>query len=270
MPDWSRIFPDADHRWTMGLRPGDAAEFFRPRDTTGEVLRERRRWLADEPDKYVVATQECKTCLADSLALAESLGSVLPSSGAVDLTTHAVALGCAWESDIVWLRPYDDGTYQVVGGVVCFPSSWALTDKVGLPIGDVHAPVPGLNLALGRKIDRFLAMLNTGDAWTRENWSLSRSDERNQHTSRPRLGFDDSITADDVWIRLEHQLLLRLHPSGGVLFGIRIELIPLAEFRTGTDAARRLARAIATMSSEAAEYKIFAPARERLIALLKE
>jgi hypothetical protein len=268
MPDWSRIFPDADHRWTMGLRPGDAAEFFRPRDPTGEVLRERRRWLMDEPQKYVVATPECETCLADSLALAVSLGFVLPNSGATDLPTRALVLGCAWESDFVWLLPDDGGTYHVVGGVVCFPSSWALTDKVGLPIGDVHAPVPGLNLALGRQIDRFISMLKTGDAWTRENWSLSRSDERNQHTSRPRLQFDDSITADDVWIRLEHQLLLRLRPSSGVLFGIRIELVPLAEFRKDTDAARRLARAIATMSSEAAEYKIFAPARERLIALL--
>ncbi|MBL9080218.1 MAG: DUF3445 domain-containing protein [Planctomycetales bacterium] len=268
MPDWSRILPDADHRWTMGLRPGDAAEFFRPRDATGEVLRERRRWLADEPEKYVVATPECESCVDDSLAVAKSLGFALPNSDLKDLPTRAMVLGCAWESDFVWLLPDDGGTYHVVGGIVCFPSSWALTDKVGLPIGDVHAPVPGLNSALGRQIDTFLAKLEPGAAWTRENWSLSRSDERNQHTSRPRLPFDDSITADDVWIRLEHQLLLRLRPSSGVLFGIRIELVPLVEIRQDAEAARRLARALKTMSQEAAEYKILAPARERLIALL--
>lgn len=270
MPDWSRIFPDADHRWTMGLRPGDVAEFFRPRDLGGEVLLERARWLADEPEKYVVATPECKACLDDSLALAQSQGFVVPTLPDAELQARAIALGCVWESDFVWLLPSDGGVHRVVGGVVCFPSSWALTEKIGLPISEVHAPVPGLNSALGPQIDTFLTRLEPGVAWTRENWSLSRSDNRNQHTSRPRLRFDDSITADDVWIRLEHQLLLRLQPSGGVLFGIRIELVPLAEFRKDAGASRRLARAVATMSPEAAEYKILAPAREWLIALLQD
>jgi hypothetical protein len=45
-PNWSQIFPDADHRWVMGLRAGDAAAFFAKRDVTDAVCAERVRWLA--------------------------------------------------------------------------------------------------------------------------------------------------------------------------------------------------------------------------------
>ena len=63
-------------------------------------------------------------------------------------------------------------------------------------------------------------------------------------------------------------MLLRLPTSGGVLFGIRIEIVPLEELRQDRDAAQRLARLITTISPEIAHYKNFAPARERLAQLL--
>ncbi|MGC3969241.1 MAG: DUF3445 domain-containing protein [Pirellulales bacterium] len=270
MPDWRRILPDADHRWTMGLRPSDASEFFRPRDPSGDVLRERARWLADEPHKYVVVNSEAAECLRDSSALARRLGFVVPQIAADDAAANAVALGCTWECDFAWLLPSDDGPHRVVGGVVCFPSSWDLREKVGRPLSEVHAPVPGLNSSLGRQIDTFLAKLVPGSAWARENWSLSRDNERNQHTSRPRCTFDGPLTLNDVWVRLEHQLLLRLPTSGGMLFGIRIELVSLSDVRRDEEAARRLSRAVATMTPEAAEYKIFAPSRERIVELLTD
>ena len=51
-PDWTRIFPDADHRWVMGLRPGDSADFFAPRDTSSAVCAERAHWLAEDALAY--------------------------------------------------------------------------------------------------------------------------------------------------------------------------------------------------------------------------
>ncbi|MBL9091126.1 MAG: DUF3445 domain-containing protein [Planctomycetaceae bacterium] len=268
MPDWSRIFPAGDHRWTMGLRPGDLADDFAPRDPTGETLRERARWLAAEPEKYLALLPAGRASLDDTSALARLLGAPLATNDPADERQRLVALGSALEPDLVWLLPDAAGVHRVVGGIVCFPSSWALTEKLGLPIADVHGPVPELNAVLGRQIDTFLRKLAAGDVWTRENWSLSRSAERNQHTSRPRRALDADVTIAEVYIRLEHQLLLRLPTSGGVLFGIRIEIVPLEELRQDRDAAQRLARLITTMSPEIAHYKNFAPARERLAQLL--
>ncbi|MBA4017263.1 MAG: hypothetical protein C0483_08825 [Pirellula sp.] len=274
VPDWSRIFPEGDHRWSMGLRPADPANFFAPCDPTGDVVRERAHWLADEPEKYVALLPEAHGCLAETIDLANRWAAANGTSPIArdfvpaDTAAQLKDLGCTWEADVVWLAPHADGELRVVGGIVCFPSSWALTEKLGLPMRDVHGPVPGLNLALGGQIERFLAKLASSSAWSRENWSLSRCAERNQHTSRPRAAFDERTPLEEVWIRLEHQLLMRLPTSGAVLFGIRIELVPLAELKSDPAAATNFARILKTMSPEAAAYKNFAVAREHLLEQL--
>lgn len=275
MPDWSRIFPEGDHRWSMGLRPADPASYFAPRDPAGEVLRERARWLTEEPQKYAMLLPEATECLSETIDLANRWNAangapIVCAAPNADAAVRLQALGRAWEADVVWLVPRADGEFHVVGGIVCFPSSWALTDKFGLPMRDVHEPVPGLNAALGGQIERFLAKLASGAAWSRENWSLSRSDERNQHTSRPRAALDADTPLDEVRIRLEHQLLMRLPSSGAVLFGIRIELVPLTELKRDPAAATRFARILRTMAPEAGAYKNFAAARVHLAELLSD
>ncbi len=257
----------------MGLRPADPADFFAPRDPTGEVLRERARWLTEEPEMYAAVLPEALGCLSETIDLANRWNAangapIVCAAPNADAAVRLQALGRAWEADVVWLAPHADGEVRVVGGIVCFPSSWALTEKLGLPMRDVHGPVPGLNAALGGQVERFLAKLASGTAWSRENWSLSRSNERNQHTSRPRAAFDAQTPLDEVWIRLEHQLLMRLPASDAVLFGIRIELVPLMELKRDPAAAARFARILRTMAPEAAAYKNFVAVREHLAGLL--
>jgi len=280
MLNWLRTFPDGGHRWTMGLRPGDLEQFFAPQDTSGTLLPERAALLVTEPEKYAAVSRECEPALRETAALARTLGATLDAADDVDPASLLRALGAAWEPDLVWLRRADEATtenepHRVVGGIVCFPSSWALEEKLGLPMADVHAPVPGLNEALARQVDRFLDKLAPGDFWTRENWSLSRTDARNQHTSlqRPGLGWprlDEATPLDEVWIRLEHQILLRLPESGTVLFGIRIESPPLTALFAEPAAAARFARILETMTDEAARYKNFLGLRPRLVAALTE
>ena len=62
--DWKRVFPDADHRWMMGLRQGVWNDLLAPRDPSGQVLTERARWLEVEPAKYaaLMPTAESVAC----------------------------------------------------------------------------------------------------------------------------------------------------------------------------------------------------------------
>lgn len=265
--DWNRIFPAADHRWIMGLRAEESnAEFFADTDPTGAVRAERDHWLRTDPAKYAVLLPAAESALRDTAELAAQLGTPIDTDQAA--YDQVLQLGCLWEPDFVWMHPGEDGQYRVAGGVVCFPSSWALTDKIGLPIREVHAVVPRLNDVLGRSIDTFLSKQLPGVSWRRENWSLSRAADLNQHPSRPRRRLDATVTADEVWIRLEHQLLLRLPTSGSVFFGIRIQVVPLTTVIADRSAASRFSRILATISSEAADYKNILPARDALIALL--
>lgn len=181
-----------------------------------------------------------------------------------------LALARAWEPDFVWMHPNEDGTFCLVGGVVCFPSLWSLRDKLNKPIAGVHGPVPDLNESLGRQIDTFLAALVPDAAWTRENLGFSRDAERNHHPSRPRRRLDESVTIDEVWLRVEQQLLLKLPASGSVLFGIRVEVVPLRDVLRIAELRTRLIRLLATIPDDVAAYKGLATARDAIIRLLQQ
>lgn len=264
--NWARILPDADHRWAMGLRPGDLAGFFRPRDPSGQILVERDRWLSDSPHDYAALQPVADAALRETVELAGSLGTVV-----LDQTTpweQLLSLGRAWESDFVWMIPQGETSWTLAGGVVCFPSSWSMPEKLGQPMRAIHTPVPGLNPVLEKQIETFLNRMQPGQAWVRENVGFSRDDQKNHLPRRPRRRLNATVTLDEVFLRVEHQLLNKLPVSGAILFGIRVEVVSLLDALQDPIAATRLRRLLTTISPDAAEYKGLADARETIIALM--
>ena len=246
-PDWLRLFPDADYRWSMNLRQGDARDFFSGSRDLESILGQRRRLLAEASGHYAVLPVAAAALIDEAI---EQFGTWRgrPFGDALD-----AAAGL--EPDWVLLRSDAEGSFLVEAGVVCFPSHWSLPDKVGMPLEAVHGPVPRLNEALGRQVGTFLAKLAPGVAWERENWGLSADAELDHHPRhrRPRLIGEE--TPDRVWIRLERQLLVRLS-GGGILFGIHVSNHRLDEVAaSGEGLSYRIARALRTMPEESACYK---------------
>ncbi len=269
----SELFTEEDYRFHMGLRRGVAAEFFQPTAQHDAFAEERRRWLRNEPQTYSAFLPESEALLDECVALASDWRSITPEQHASLFALNAplergLRLGEILEPDFLLLRPDAAGRFQLVGGCVCFPSSWNLAEKMGHPLEFIHGPVPGLNVQLSRQIDAFLARLTSGTAWLRHNWGLSRSPELNQHPSRPLPRLDDSVTLAEVWLRVEQQALVALPASCGVLFAIRITMHSLAEVKQDATTAERLARALRTMAAEVTAYKGLATARERVAELL--
>jgi hypothetical protein len=151
---------------------------------------------------------------------------------------------------------------------VCFPSSWRFEEKVGKPLEVIHTPVPHLNEQLASPIHNFLSRIKPGAAWCRANWGLSRSPELNQHPARGLPKLRPPLREDEVWLRVEDQALIALPESRGVLFGIRMTVIPLAEVKRHPAAARGLARALRTMPDAMLDYKSLLAAKEDLLRLL--
>ena len=269
--DWKRIFPEGDHRWTMGLRPADAATFFAPRPDADAALRLRERLLTDDPVRYAVLLPEAHAAVDETVGWLRTAAGrdVAAAYAPVESYERLLALGRSVETDFVWLQADGERSHRVVGGVVCFPSSWDLRANLNAPLRRVHDPVPGLDDALGRQIDVFLDKLEPGAVWARENWSLAADDERNHHPSTPRTPYPRPLAADGVWIRLEHQLLVRLPRSPAVLFVIDVEPIPLPTLLRDAAATERLARLLETMSPDALRYKRLDGVRDAIVRQLR-
>lgn len=266
----ARLFPDADYGFHLTLSRGEPVEFFAPGNSHKEILSERQRWLSASPETYAACREEAIPLVNEAAEMMRKWHSVDEPINGADGLEKTIALGQAVEPDWVLLASSTDAGFRVVAGCVCFPSSWALEEKMGQPLDFVHAAVPGLNATLGRPVANLLGKMRPGVAWLRANWGLSASPERNQHPTRRLPALALPLALDHVWLRIEDQLLTILPATGALLFGIRIVNHRLDQFiEQEPQAAAGFLRALATMPEEVARYKNLAPVRPALLELVE-
>ncbi len=128
--------------------------------------------------------------------------------------------------------------HHLDAAVLCFPSHWRLRDKAGGSALAIHGPVPGYDVELADKVDRYLARLRPDVIGVRRNWSIHDSPALHAPV-RP----DPPPTTDParLWLRSERQTLRALPRSGAVLFTIRVQQCPLPALRERPDVAAALA-----------------------------
>jgi dimethylamine monooxygenase subunit A len=178
------------------------------------------------------------------------------------------ALGAALEPDFLLLSPDADGAFRLRGGALCFPTGWALGEKLGHTLDFIHGVVPGLNRALASPIHQFLSRLKPGAAVCRDNWGLAATEELNLHPARGLAGPALPVALERLWLRVEHQAFVALPRTRGVAFGIRIALHRLDAVAADRAVAAGLRRALDSMPPEIAAYKRLDGIRAAVIGLL--
>jgi dimethylamine monooxygenase subunit A len=269
------LFPDEDFRFRVHIQQGSIRQFFAQTPQHQNIISERRHWLSSAADRYAAFTDPSDELLDEALQLAIE-HDLLPLETVTTLreigpTVEAgIALSKLWEPDFLLLKLSAANDPLLVGGCVCFPSAWDLTEKVGLPVSAIHSVVPELNDQIGRQIGTFLGRMRPNISWERLNWGLSRSPELNQHPHRCLPPLDETIQMDDVWFRIEHQSLVALPRCNGVLFSIRISMFPLRDVKKSAHLQPGLLRALLSMPESVARYKNVAIARNRIVQLLSD
>ncbi len=254
----ARLFSGDRYAFQFGMHRADA-DWFDLVGSDPDALADRRRWLAETPERCLVWHPEAGPVLKETL----ELFSGQPLLGA---SMEAMAgFSASWEPDFLLLRRTEDGEFRLAGGAVCFPSSWDVREKLGLDVTAIHDVVPTLNASLGARIRTFLGRLPPSGVFERENWGLAAHGERNAHPERglPRLG--PGATVATTWLRVEHQAFRALPASGGILFIIRLTVHPLAEVLAIPGARDLFVRQLESMPAEIAVYKGIAPARDALV-----
>ena len=262
------LFPDRDFRFHLTLRKGEPVDFFRSADAHGAEREERRRWLTADPEKYTALLPDAAPLFGEFLELCAAWN--LVNGSAIDATEVGLReIGALLEPDLLFLAPDQAGQFRLRGGVLCFPTGWSLRERLSQTLDSIHGVVPGLNPALGSQISQFLSRLKPGVAFLRDNWGIVSTDELNYHPSRDLPPPMLPVQLSSLWLRVEHQALMVLPKSKGVVFGIRISRHRLDECVHQPGVAAGLARELETMPLPMAVYKRLDAVRLPLAAVLR-
>ncbi len=171
------------------------------------------------------------------------------------------------QEDLCLMEP-DPAGPRLAAAMLCFPTRWRLGEKLGRPIGAIHAPVPFFAERLGAPVERFMEMLKPGRLVERFNWSILDDPALFQPHGHGRIEPDPAITPEKLWLRVERQTLSRLPGLATVLFTIKIHQYPITAISDRPGIAARLAAAIRALPRETTRYKSLLPFRDALLAFL--
>jgi hypothetical protein len=239
-------FLDARLARPPGLSPLDPAAWLCVDPDYAAQAPERDRLIAKRPEDTMGALPEAEASVAefratllaaiDARAEWRREGSAIrrPDGERVPLDLPTLALaGRLCQEDFLLMAP-GAPEYRLVAGVLCFPSRWALADKIGKPMTRIHAPVPYYEAELARRVNRVFEGVAPERPMVRFNWTP-------QATARldliQREGAKRAAAAPSgAWfLRTERQTLMRLSQTRSVVFGVKTTVTP---FTALTEAQR--------------------------------
>lgn len=215
----------------------------------GLVKLEERDWLQPSPD--LVARAEGFADWPQGVQLTpqveapgRELAAMLGTQGALPEAALAV------HEDLCLLTKREgEDVYRLIGAAVAWPSDWHPSEKIGLPLRALHAPIAGYEEQLATGVDRFMETLRPGPIYGRCNWFIAATGERRWLPDCPPAEAFAYVTpynaGETLFVRSERQTLRRLPQTGAILFSIGIYVEPLGSL-SPTNIAM-LGRAVQTL-----------------------
>ena len=128
-------------------------------------------------------------------------------------TLHNVAMQL--QEDIA-IHRIKDGRDWLAATHVCFPSGWRPEQKIGKPLDEIHAPIPGMNLKNGYRIAE--ASVKNGP-FRRFVWSPVYERKINFHPDLSKKQFD--INNPTILVKVEKQITWPLPELNAFFFILR-------------------------------------------------
>jgi dimethylamine monooxygenase subunit A len=280
-------FESGPYRMAMGLFSVPENEWFELDERYISDMSERRRLLAAHHAEVFAALPHSEHARAETLAqMASRLAAHRPQWFAQDGSLlHNRLAGETWDLSSLPCDPLElagrlvqedlcvvqntDAGPVLTAAVLCFPSRWRLTEKIGRPLAEVHGPVPFYRERLARPVDGFTRHLKAGHIAGRLNWSVLDDATLFQPSGKWRDEYNRAVTVENagetLFLRVERQTLRRLPRTGAILFGIRVHVYRLSVAITTPVTAACLAEAIRALPESTSLYKSFPPIRAALL-----
>ncbi|KAG5642849.1 hypothetical protein DXG03_002026 [Asterophora parasitica] len=164
------------------------------------------------------------------------------------------------EDFLVMQRDAATGLYVLRGGIACSALGWTLGEKLGQPLHEVHTNVPDYKEKMQFSIDRYFTKLACDKPIQRGAWSL----EIGQPLFAPpgdaaffglRNAPPPTLAIEDVFLRVDWQILRRLPVSDAIVFNYKALFTPATALRDEPYIPRLLAKIMRDMKPSLKEYK---------------
>ena len=247
-----------EFRHRVGTRPLDMAQWLPSDAETAPTIAMKRELLRTRREEVVGLLEGGEDAAGEAAHLvADFAGKKLQLTGIDALVEAALMVA----DDLVVMNQV------VVAGVVCSPSRWRLSSKLGQDMLAVHRPVAKYAEQVGGAVDTTMARLKAYQPMVRSNWTIEDHCALFQPVSPSTPLLSDP---SQLWVRMERQTLRALPLSGGSLFTIRTYQQPITEYVVrGADKARTLYSLIKRLPDDVAKYKSLLHYRESLLVWLE-
>ena len=252
----------------MGTRALDEKAWLLPADADAPAQLAMKRDLLATAHDVVSGTSGSDAMIAAARETAELVGATTGKSLALAPGAPPLEAAALLVQEDLCVLVHRDGHWRLEAGVVCFPSMWRLSDKLGLPVAAIHDPVPYYAEELAERVDRFIDRLKVERPVWRRNWFVHDSPELHLPEPPPPTAHPPRVPAD-LWLRSERQTLRRLPVTGAVVFTIRTQQVSLSAIAERRDIATRLAAAIRSWSPELIRYRGAQPWRDAVVSWLE-
>lgn len=223
LPDAAR--PDAP---LPGVSPFEPRDWLLVDEVFAAQMALRERLIAEEraevlgllPEGRAAADElleEVLTHLVETAGYRVGTDAVTRPDGAVvavDRADPMGTLGRLVQEDLCILQK-QGAEHVLTGGVLCFPSSWRLGDKLGRPLVEIHVPVPEYDADIARRVQRLFDGVRVGRPLERHNFLRYADAALHQTGPKPPLAEGPA-----PYLRSERQCILRLPRTRAMIFSI--------------------------------------------------
>jgi len=257
MPIPEQILPQLvgdNFRHRLGIFPVEISNWLL-RDAEFDLTVQLKKKLLATRRSEVVGLQPGGDEVAEEAAqLVSAWAGVELASRGIDALVEASLLVA---DDLAVLQPIKshDGSEQLLlnAAVVCCPSRWMLSEKMGHNMLAIHEPVAKYADHVGAAVDTYFQRLTVEKPVWRSNWII----QDHPALFQPQIPTGPLVkTPDELWIRMERQTLRRLPKTGGILFTIRGYQQPLPEYLSrSTQIAQNIRTMLERLPDDVAQYK---------------
>lgn len=226
---------DPRTRRLPGILPVEGRDWLRVDNAYGPQMDLRDRLIAHQPDVVHAflpearpAADELYAASLDWLRAAPGFafgdGTITRPDGVtvpLDPAQPLLTLGRLVQEDLCLMQRQDE-EYVLTAGILCFPASWTLTQKIGRPLTGIHQPVPVYDADVAKRVARLFDAIRPERPLWRMNYLTY--DDFSLHQPR-REGERRPQPTDHVYIRSERQCLLRLPLTQAVVFTIHTYVV---------------------------------------------